>query len=105
MNRTVKKATIKAFYYPNLESLKPHVLAFVSAYNFAEHLKAIRWKPPFEAVRHAWTTTPEMFKIDPRHLIPGPNTVHLLGHAQAEPRVAKLGPPRFQAPRVSSDPA
>ena len=53
MNRTVKDATIKAFHYPDLESLKTHVLAFVSAYNFAKHLKAIRWKTSFEAICHA----------------------------------------------------
>lgn len=58
MNRTVKEATVKAFNYPDLESLKAYVLAFVSAYNFAEHLKALRWKTPFEAVCHAWTTPP-----------------------------------------------
>ena len=74
MNRTVKEATIKAFHYPNLESLKAHVLAFVSAYNFAKHLKALRWKTPFEAICHAWTSTPDVFKLNPRHLIPGPNT-------------------------------
>ena len=73
MNRTVKEATIRAFHYPDLESLKAHVLAFVSAYNFAKHLKAIRWRTPFEAICHAWTTTPDIFKLDPRHLIPGPN--------------------------------
>lgn len=59
---------------PYLESLKAHVLAFVSAYNFAKHLKAIRWKTPFEAVCHASMTTPDVFKPNPRHLIPGPNT-------------------------------
>ena len=74
MNRTVKEATIKAFHYPDFESLKAHVLAFVSAHNFAKHLKALRWRTPFEAVCHAWTTTPEIFKLNPRHLIPGPNT-------------------------------
>jgi transposase InsO family protein len=74
MNRTVKDATIKAFHYPDLESLKAHVLSFVSAYNFAKHLKALRWKTPFEAVCNAWTTTPEIFKLNSRHLIPGPNT-------------------------------
>lgn len=71
MNRTVKEATIKAFHYSDLESLKAHVLTFVSAYNFAKHLKALRWKTPFEAVCHAWTTTPEIFKGNsdqPRHL-------------------------------------
>ena len=74
MNRTVKDATIKAFHYADLDSLKAHVLAFVSAYNFAKHLKAIRWKTPFEAICQAWTKTPGIFKLDPRHLIPGPNT-------------------------------
>ena len=52
MNRTGKEATIKAFQNPDLESLKAHVLAFVSAYNFAKHLQALRWKTPFEAVCH-----------------------------------------------------
>ena len=74
MNRTVKEATTKAFHYPDRESLKTHVLAFVSAYNFAKHLKALRWKTPFETVCQAWTNTPEIFTLDPRHLVPGPNT-------------------------------
>ena len=42
MSRTVKAPTIKAFHYPDLESLKAHVLAFVSTYNFAKHRKALR---------------------------------------------------------------
>jgi hypothetical protein len=74
INRTAKDATLKAFHYPGLESLKNHVLAFVSAYNFAQHLKALRWKIPLKAVCHAGTTTPKIFKLNPRHLIPGPNT-------------------------------
>ncbi len=74
MNRTVKEATIKAFHYPGLDALKAHVLAFVRAYNFAKHLKALRWRTPFQAVRDAWTKDPSIFKINPRHLIPGPHT-------------------------------
>jgi hypothetical protein len=74
MNRTVKEATIKAFHYLDLESLQAHVPAFVSTYNVAKHLKALRWSTPFEAICKAWTTTPEIFKLNPRHLIPGPNT-------------------------------
>jgi len=46
MNRTVKEANIKEFHYPDVESLKTHVLAFVSAYNLAKHLKALRWRTP-----------------------------------------------------------
>jgi transposase InsO family protein len=74
MNRTVKEATIKAFHYPDLDALRAHVFAFVGAYNFAKHLKALRWRTPFQAVCDAWTKDPTIFKIDPHHLIPGPNT-------------------------------
>ena len=72
MNRTVKDATIKAFHYPDLDALKAHILAFVAAYNFAKHFKALRWRTPFQAVRDAWTKDPSIFRIDPHHLIPGP---------------------------------
>jgi transposase InsO family protein len=74
MNRTVKEATVKAFHYPDLEPLEAHVLAFVTAYNFAKHLKAPRWRTPFQAVCDAWKAEPSAFKIDPRHLIPGPHS-------------------------------
>ena len=74
MNRTVKDATTKAFHYPDPEALRAHVLAFVRAYNFAKHLKALRWRTPFQAVCDAWAKDRSIFKIDPHHLIPGPNT-------------------------------
>jgi transposase InsO family protein len=74
MNRTVKEATIKAFHYPDLEALRAHVLSFVAAYNFAKHLKRLRWRTPFQAVCDAWTRDPAPFRIDPRHLIPGPHS-------------------------------
>lgn len=74
MNRTVKEATIKAFHYPNFEALKAHVLAFVTAFNFAKHLKALRWRTPFQFLCDAWTKEPSRFKLNPHHLIPGPHT-------------------------------
>ncbi len=74
MNRTIKDATVKVFYYDDLKSLKAHVLAFVTAYNFAKHLKALRWKTPFQTICQAWTKDPDRFKIDPHHPIPGPYT-------------------------------
>ena len=73
MNRTVKEAPVKVFHYPNLDALKAHVLAFVRAYNFAKHLKALRWRTPFQAIYDAWTKDPSVFTINPHHLIPGPN--------------------------------
>jgi transposase InsO family protein len=74
MIRTVKDATVNAFHYPDLKALQAQVLAFVTAYNFAKHLKAPRWRTPFQAVCAAWKADPSIFKIDLHHLIPGPNT-------------------------------
>jgi hypothetical protein len=74
MNRTVKDATTKAFHYETTESLRAHVQAFLSAYNFAKHLKALRWRTPFQAICNAGKADPTRFKINPHHLIPAPNT-------------------------------
>jgi transposase-like protein len=74
MNRTIKDATVKLLHYADIESLKTHVLTFVTAYNFAKHLKALRWRTPFQTICDAWTKDQSQFKINPHHLIPGPNT-------------------------------
>ena len=71
MNRTNKQATTKALYCPDLESLNVHVLAFVCAFNFAKHLKALRWRTPYRTIVDAWQKNPAIFKTDPRHIIPG----------------------------------
>src|SRR5271170_6277355 len=74
MNRTIKDATVKVFHYDDLHSLKAHVLAFVTAYNFAKHLKALKWRTPYQVICEPWTKVPAIFKINPHHLIPGPHT-------------------------------
>jgi hypothetical protein len=71
MNRTVKEATVRIFHYENIASLKTHVLSFVTAHNFAKHLKALNWKTPFQSICDAWKHNPTAFKINPHHLIPG----------------------------------
>ena len=74
MNRTVKDATVKAFHYETLEGLVEHATAFVTAYNFAKHLKSLRWRTPYQTICDAWIREPLPFKLDPHHLIPGPYT-------------------------------
>ncbi|TIV87415.1 MAG: transposase, partial [Mesorhizobium sp.] len=74
MNRTIKDATVKIYHYDDLESVKTHVLTFVTAYNFAKHLKALRWKTPYQVICDAWTNDPSIFKINPHHLSAGPHT-------------------------------
>ncbi len=73
MNRTVKDATTQAFHDETTQALCAHILAFLTAYNFAKHLKALRWRTPFQAICDAWKTNPAAFKINPHHLIPGPH--------------------------------
>jgi hypothetical protein len=63
---------VKAFHYETIESLTEHVSAFVMAYNFAKHLKSLRWRTPYRAICDAWTSDPVPFKLNPHHLIPGP---------------------------------
>jgi transposase InsO family protein len=74
INRTVKDATVKAFHYETRESLDAHLQAFLTAYNFAKHLKALRWRTPVQAICDAWAKDPSIFKTNPHHLIPGPHT-------------------------------
>ena len=72
MDRSVKEATVQAFHDETLEGLTAHVLAFVTAYNLAQHLKALRWRTRFQANCDAWARDPSPFKVNPHHLIPGP---------------------------------
>jgi len=74
MNCTVKDATVKIFHDETLESLKAPVLTFVTAYPSTKHLKALRWRTPFQAICDASAKDPPPFKINPLHLIPGPHT-------------------------------
>ena len=71
MHRTIKEATGKAFHYDTRVDLAAHVAAFVTAYNFAKHRKALCRRPPFQAICDAWIKDLSPFKV---HLIPGPYT-------------------------------
>ena len=68
-----EEAIVVAFRQKTLLPLDD-VLAFVTAYNFAKHLKALTWRTPYQAICNAWTNDSAAFKINPRHLIPGPHT-------------------------------
>jgi transposase InsO family protein len=74
MNRTIKDATVKRFYYESHDQLRQHLADFVCAYNFARRLKTLRGLTPYEAICKAWTDEPSRFIQDPHHQIPGPNT-------------------------------
>jgi transposase InsO family protein len=65
MNRTLKEATVKKYYYQTHEHLKTHMQGFLMAYNFARRLKTLKGLTPYEYVCKIWTNEPERFSVDP----------------------------------------
>jgi transposase InsO family protein len=73
MNRTIKEATVKRFYYETHDQLRSHLADFVSAYNFAKRLKTLKGLTPYEQICKLWTKEPERFTLNPLHQMPGLN--------------------------------
>ena len=48
MNRTIKEATVKKFYYDNHEVLMKHLQTFIDVYNYAQPLKSLGGISPYE---------------------------------------------------------
>ena len=73
MNRTLKEATVKRYYYETHNQLRSHLDDFVAAYNFARRLKTLKGLTPYEYICKIWSKEPERFNRDPNHQTPGPN--------------------------------
>ena len=74
MNRTLKDATVKHYYYDTHAQLKDHLETFVTAYNFAKRLKTLKGLTPYEFICKCWTKEPKRFTSNPNHHFPGLNT-------------------------------
>ncbi|ROO29449.1 IS481 family transposase [Salinisphaera orenii] len=74
MNRTIKEATVKRFYYEAHSQLRQHLADFIDTYNFARRLKTLRGLTPYENICQCWTNEPQRFRLDPLHQMPGLNT-------------------------------
>jgi transposase InsO family protein len=74
MNRTIKEATVKRYYYETHDQLRSHLDNFVAAYNFARRLKSLKGLTPYEYICKIWTKEPKRFSINPTHQSPGPNS-------------------------------
>jgi transposase InsO family protein len=74
MNRTIKDATVKKYYYQSHDELKKHLHTFLMAYNFAKRLKTLKGLTVYEYICKMWTIEPERFKINPAHHTLGLNT-------------------------------
>jgi transposase InsO family protein len=73
MNRTLKDATVKRYFYETHAELRPHLADFVIAYNFARRLKTLKGLTPYEFIRKLWRKEPKRFILDPLHQRPGLN--------------------------------
>ena len=74
MNRTIKDATVKLYYYDTHDQLRSHLTDFINAYNYARRLKILKGLTPYEYVCKMWTKEPERFTLNPTHQMPGLNT-------------------------------
>ena len=74
MNRTLKEATVRRYHYDTQAQLAAHMSVFLDAYNFARRLKTLAGLTPYEAICNAWTKDPDRFRLDPTHLMVGPNS-------------------------------
>jgi transposase InsO family protein len=67
MNRTLKDATVKKYYYQTHHHLKEHLQAFLMAYNVAKRLKRLKGLTPYEYICRCWQKEPERFTVNPYH--------------------------------------
>src|SRR6516165_8013759 len=65
MNRSIKDATVKRYFYDTHDQLRAHLRDFVDAYNFARRLKTLKGLTPYEFICKAWTSQPQRFTISP----------------------------------------
>ena len=73
MNRTIKDATVRRYYYDSHNQLRHHLQLFLDAYNHARRLKTLRGLTPYEYICKTWTEQPHRFITDPTHHTLGPN--------------------------------
>jgi transposase InsO family protein len=64
MNRTIKDATVKRYFYDTHNQLKAHLTDFLRAYNFARRLKTLKGLTPYEYLCKLWTKTPDRFTLN-----------------------------------------
>ena len=70
MNRTIKDATVKRYYYDDHAQLERHLADFIAAYNFGHRLKTLKGLTPCEFICKCWASEPHRFRIDPVHHMP-----------------------------------
>jgi transposase InsO family protein len=71
MNRALKDAIVKRYYYETHDQLRTHLGDFVTACDFARRLKTLKGLTPYEFICKLWTKEPQRFNLNPLHHMPG----------------------------------
>ena len=71
MNRTIKEATVKRYFYEDHDQLRRHLDLFVDTYNHARRLKTLNGLTPAQFTWKKWQEKPELFYEEPCHLTSG----------------------------------
>jgi len=74
MNRTIKEATVRRYYYDCHDRLRAHLANFLDTYNFAKRLKTLKGLTPYEYICKIWTEQPKRFRLNPIHHMTGLNS-------------------------------
>ena len=93
MNRTIKDATVKRFYYQTHDELRAHLADFVTAYNFAKRLKTLKGLTPYEYVCKIWTNEPQRFILNPLHQMPGLDALGVAAACSKQPTATAVPAP------------
>jgi hypothetical protein len=73
MNRTIKDAAARRYYYDTHDHRREHLHLFLDAYNYARRLKELRGLTPYEFICKAWADEPHRFTRDSAHDTVGTN--------------------------------
>ena len=65
MDRTIKDATVKRYFYDTHNQPKAHLTDFLRAYNSARRPKTLKGPTPYEHLCKLWTQTPDRPTLKP----------------------------------------
>ena len=71
MNRTIKDAAVKRYFYDTHNQLKAYLNDFLGACNFDPRLKPLKGLTPYEYLCKLWTQTPDRSTFNPIQQIQG----------------------------------
>ncbi len=64
MNRTIKDATVKVYFYETLDALKKHLMLWLLMYNHGKKLKSLTYKYPYDIIIEQFEQNQLLFNLN-----------------------------------------